>query len=221
VEADLPEQPACHAQVVQLAERILERFQAAREGPDAARVEASGKRFADVALPPCADAQLVQRGIARPAHARRLPQGFAVRFAQRAAAQGCDGTCRLDQAREAAGTQDAPRPCMGFLPRGAGTPQETLRRAPAFKPGGEDIPVARPAERPANPAVVCPQHIPGNERAQAAQADAQLVEVFGVGRAARVRRVVLDLHKRRSDGIGVTDGIRTRNNRNHNPGLYR
>ena len=78
--------------------------------------------------------------------------------------------------------------------------------------------------------------------------DAKLMEVFRIVRAQRATRIRADLLQRRAyekpasfrrrigaietrppplqrsdvlEGTGVTEGIRTPNNRNHNPGLYR
>jgi hypothetical protein len=112
--------------------------------------------------------------------------------------------------------------------------------------GDEHIPVTRFAQRrgelaqlPVQP--LCLEN--AQQGPQAANADAQLVQVLGIPSLDRAGQVCRDLGERGGSQcragcaglasaidrgllplarkLGVTDGIRTRNNWNHNPGLYR
>jgi len=236
VEAD--ETPA-DRDVVQLAEDFLERLQLRNH----LLVRKSRREeLAAIAQALHANAHGMTLGRIFPVRTARLFHELAVRALQRRGAElgealrcGLGLERDLREARELLRGERAQR----FLPRLGALALRTRDELPSGVSGvealEEHVPVARAAERRRKLAQRVAHALrfllrqnraeSAQRRAQAAHSHAQLVQGLGIFGGKHAARVALDLLERSAphglkNGTGVTDGTRTHNNRNHNPGLY-
>jgi hypothetical protein len=196
-----------------------------------------GKELARIPQAPDGDAQTMTALLVSPVHLPRAPQRLVV--------QAIEGIVE-SQASDAK-VESSREECLEFGTFQYSTAlclRRALLRPASSEPRDEHVPVPRLAERQgelAQSPVEGPKPEDAEDRSQAADADAQLMEVFGVSpldRPADIRRDLrqrgvnenaTSLCRRALDSrlfpptreFGVTDGTRTRNNWNHNPGLYR